>query len=101
MDALESKKGEHIVLLDIHEIASFADYFVIATGTSDRMLDALSESVMDAVPKKRTQKQGLARDGWVVVDYGDVVVHLFSADQRKFYDLEGLWHDGKVLLRVV
>jgi len=58
---------------------------------------------MDAVHqahRKQGKKQGEAREGWVVVDYGDVVVHLFSPDQRDFYDLEDLWQDGKVLLRV-
>lgn len=67
------------------------------------MLDALANSVMDDMRTnhhKKGKKQGLARDGWVVVDYGDVVVHLFSPDQRDFYLLEELWGDGKVLLRL-
>ena len=90
-------------MLDIQKIASFTDYFILCTGTSDRMLDALAdatlESVRTAQPKKG-RKQGEARDGWLVVDYGDVVVHLFSPDQRDYYNLEELWQDGKVLLRV-
>lgn len=67
------------------------------------MLDALAESTLETVRthyRKRGRKQGEAREGWVVVDYGDVVVHLFSPDQREYYDLEGLWQLGKVLLRV-
>lgn len=90
-------------MLDIKDIASFTDYFVLCTGTSDRMLDALAEASMEAARtkhRKRGKKQGEAREGWVVVDYGDVVVHLFSPDQRDYYDLEELWQDGKVLLRV-
>jgi ribosome-associated protein len=101
--ALEDKKGEDIVLLDIKEIASFTDYFVICTGTSDRMLDALAGGVLDEVRKKykkKAGKQGLSRDGWVVVDFGDVVVHLLSPDQRDYYQLEELWNAGKVLLRL-
>ena len=100
---LEDKKGEDILLLDIKEVASFTDYFVICTGTSDRMLEALADGTMEGVRTrhhKRGRKQGASDDGWVVVDYGDVVVHLFSPDQRDFYDLEELWQDGKVLLRV-
>jgi ribosome-associated protein len=67
------------------------------------MLDALADGTLDGVRekyRKRGRKQGEAREGWVVVDYGDVVVHLFSPDQREYYDLEELWQDGKVLLRV-
>lgn len=100
---MEDKKGEDIVLLDLKDIVSFTDYFIICTGTSDRMLDALANSVIDDARKnhkKRGRKQGLARDGWVLVDYGDVVVHLFSPDQRQYYQLEDLWNDGKVLLRL-
>jgi ribosome-associated protein len=100
---LEDKKAEDIVLLDIKDIASFTDYFVICTGTSDRMLDALADGTAESIRKehhKKGRKSGLARDGWVIVDYGDVIVHLFSQDQRDYYDLEELWSDGKVLLRL-
>jgi ribosome-associated protein len=101
--SLEDKKGEDILLLDIKDVASFTDYFVLCTGTSDRMLDALAEAALESVHthhRKRGKKQGAARDGWVVVDYGDVVVHLFSPDRRKYYDLEELWQDGKILLQI-
>ena len=67
------------------------------------MLDALADATLESVRvsyRKKGRKQGEARDGWVVVDYGDVVVHLFSPDQRDYYNLEELWEDGKVLLRV-
>ena len=103
MNSLEDKKGEDILLLDIQKIASFTDYFILCTGTSDRMLDALADATLESVRTshlKKGRKQGEARDGWVVVDYGDVVVHLFSPDQRNYYNLEELWEDGKVLLRV-
>ncbi len=89
--------------MDLKDLVVFTDYFVICTGTSDRMLDALADSVLDRsgnVREHKGRKEGLARDGWVVVDYGDVVVHLFSPDQREYYDLEELWSEGKVLLRV-
>ncbi|MEO8356873.1 MAG: ribosome silencing factor [Chloroflexota bacterium] len=103
MDALEDKKAEDILLLDIKDIASFTDYFVICNGTSDRMLDALAKGVLEATKmdhKKRGRVEGQPQDGWLVLDYGDVVVHLFSPDQREHYDLEELWSDGKVLLKV-
>lgn len=103
MEALEDKKGEDILLIDLKEIASFTDYFVLCTGTSDRMLGALAKSVQETILEKHRKKgriEGEAREGWMVVDFGDVVVHLFSPDQREYYRLEELWQEGKVLLRV-
>jgi len=67
------------------------------------MLDALADAVLDSAHKqykKKGRKEGEARDGWLVVDYGDVVVHFFSPDQRAYYQLEELWSEGKVLLRL-
>ena len=90
-------------MLDLKDIASFTDYFVLCNGTSDRMLDALAKTVVDemrAQHKKKGRVEGEAREGWLVVDYGDVVLHLFSPDQRRYYQLEELWNEGKVLLRV-
>jgi ribosome-associated protein len=90
-------------LLDLKDIASFTDYFVVCNGTSDRMLDALAKTVVEEIRsqhKKKGRVEGEARDGWLVVDYGDVVVHLFSPDQRDYYQLEELWSEGKVLLRL-
>jgi ribosome-associated protein len=90
-------------LLDIKGIASFTDYFILCNGTSDRMLDALAKGVLDATKayyKKKSRIEGESREGWLVMDFGDVVVHLFSPDMRAYYDLEELWSDGKVLLRV-
>jgi ribosome-associated protein len=89
--------------MDLKEIVSFTDYFVICTGTSDRMINALADSILEDIRvryDKKGRKQGFARDGWVIVDYGDIVVHLFSPDQRSFYSLEELWQDGKILLKV-
>ncbi len=103
VSTLEDKKGEDILLLDIQHISSFADYFVLCNGTSDRMLDALADAVMEAVKKEHGLNalvEGKPEDGWLVVDLGDVVVHLFSPDQRDYYDLEKLWDKGKVLLRL-
>lgn len=67
------------------------------------MIDALANAAMDDIRKKyrkKGKKQGNSRDGWVVVDYGDVVIHLFSPDQREYYQIEELWEDGKVLLKL-
>lgn len=103
MDALEEKKGENIVLLDIQKIASFTSYFIICTGSSDRMLDALADAVLEKVRQTHHRKgrvEGGPQDGWLVVDYGSIVVHLFAADLRNYYRLEELWDEGKVLLHI-
>jgi ribosome-associated protein len=100
---LEDKKGENLILLDIQEIASFTDYFIIGNGTSDRMLDALANSVRDTARDDyalHSRSEGRPSDGWLVIDFGDIVVHLFSPDQREYYQLEKLWETGKVLVRL-
>ena len=103
VDALEDKKGEDILLIDIREVCDFADYFVLCTGTSDRMLKALADGASEKVHEKYDQwgrSEGTSQDGWLLVDFGDVVLHLFSPDRRQFYRLEELWSKGKVLLRL-
>lgn len=103
VDALEEKKGEDILLMDLQHITDFTDYFVLCTATSDRMLDALADAVLEEIHKKYRKKgrrEGEPRDGWVLLDFGDVIVHLFAPEQRGYYRLEELWSAGKVLLRL-
>jgi len=103
VEALEDKKGEDILLLDLKEVAPFTDYFVICTGTSSRMLKALVHGVMDVVREKynmRTKVEGTEMDGWILADFGDVVLHVFSESQRDYYGLENFWNEGKILLHV-
>jgi ribosome-associated protein len=91
------------LLLDIKGIASFTDYFVICTATSSRMLNALADGAIERTRVKHKRKgriEGKPEAGWLVVDYGDIVVHLFDEELRHYYKLEELWKDGKVLLRV-
>ncbi|MBN2550357.1 MAG: ribosome silencing factor [Anaerolineales bacterium] len=100
---LEEKKGEDIILLDIHDISDFADYFVICSGTSDRMLQALADDLSEKARQQmnlRGRLEGVPQDGWMLLDYGDVIIHLFSPDRRDYYRLEELWSKGKVLLRL-
>lgn len=90
-------------MLDIRELADFAEFFVICSGTSDRMLRALANDVIDTVREQYQIKgrvEGQPEDGWLLIDYGDLVVHLFSPDRRDYYCLEDLWAKGKVLLRL-
>jgi ribosome-associated protein len=103
VNALEDKKGENIVLMDVREVASFADFFVVCSGTSNRMLNALAD-VVEVEARHAShlpiRVEGSPDYGWVVVDCGDIVVHLFSPSQREYYRLEELWERGKVVVRV-
>ena len=104
VEALEEKKGEDILLLDLVDVCPFTDYFVICTGISDRTIRSLAEVVRERVKAvhavgARTM-EGDAESGWVLLDYGDVVLHLFSPKLRRYYQLEELWQAGQVLLRV-
>ena len=103
VEALEDKKGENIVLMDLEKVAMFTSYFVICSGTSDRMLDALADGVIDKIREVTSIKalpHGASSSGWVLVDYGSVVVHCFAPETRDYFNLEELWKEGRVLLRV-
>ena len=102
VDVLQEHKGENIILLDIRDLAPFADYFIICSGTSDRMLDALARLALDEGRKHhlRGRMEGDARSGWVLLDFGEIVVHLFAPDLREYYRLEDLWAEGKTLVHI-
>ena len=100
---MENKKGVDIILIDLQDIAIFTDYFVICSGSTDRMIQALVDSAIDEVKKEfriNVRVEGQAEDGWMLVDYGDIILHIFSPQRRDYYRLEELWSDGKVLLHV-
>lgn len=91
-------KAEDLVVLDVRGISSFTDYFVIMSGRSTRHVQGLAETIEHAMRSKRintSHAEGLQEGMWVLLDFDDVVVHIFYHEQRGFYDLEGLWHDAK------
>ena len=97
--ALDEKKGKEISAIEITDLTTIADYFVIASGTSNTQINALSGAVEKAL-KEKAGEEPLRREGyrdgtWVLLDYGCVVVHIFSQEAREFYSLERLWGDGK------
>ena len=92
-------RGQDLVVLDLRQLTSFFDYFVVATGASRRQLHAMSEEI-DRVLEKDLGDQRLGIEGyeeshWILLDYGNVVIHLFDAGTREFYDLENLWAEAK------
>ncbi len=95
----EENRGRNIVVLDMRELTTMFDYFVLATGTSRRQLHAISEEIDRVLEKemgdRRLGIEGYERSRWILLDYGDVVIHLFDAETRAYYALEELWADAK------
>lgn len=90
-------KAEELVILDVRGLASFTDYFVIMSGRSTRHVQGLAEAIESELRSKRVStkhSEGLKDGQWVLLDFGDMVAHIFYKESRAFYDLEGLWHDA-------
>lgn len=102
LDALEDKKAEDIAILDISEISVLADYFIIANGTNRNQVQAMADSVEEALGKagyEPKQIEGYQTANWILMDYKDIIVHVFGREDRGFYDLERIWRDGKQITR--
>ncbi len=98
--ALYSKKGLNVKVIEIADISAIADYFVIATGTSSTHVKALADEVEDYLNRNGisvSHTEGYRSNSWILLDYVDVVVHVFSNEAREYYDLERLWQDGKII----
>ena len=98
--ALDSKKGQEIKVIDVEHLTSLADYFVICSGTSNTQINALCDAVEKAVNEggePTLHREGYRGGTWVLLDFGSVVVHVFSGEAREFYSLERLWQDGTPL----
>ncbi len=96
-DALEEKKGIDIKIIDISQISVIADYFIIATGNNSNQVSALVDNVEEQMHKNgfsMKQREGGGHNSWVLLDYSDIIVHVFEKESRSFYDLEHIWHDG-------
>ena len=96
--ALDDKKGEDIQVIDISKVSVLADYFIIANGNSDSQVNALVENVEEQLHKAGyplKEREGHASGKWVLMDFGDVIIHVFDRENRLFYNLERIWKDGK------
>lgn len=97
-EALDEKKAEDITVLEIGDISILADYFLIANGTNSSQVQALVDNVQEVLAKNGYHPkriEGIRSTNWILMDYGDLVVHIFSKEDRLFYDLERIWRDGK------
>lgn len=98
--ALEDKKAEDIRVIDISEVSIMADYFIIANGSNRSQIQALSDHVQETLGKagyELRQAEGYNTANWVLLDFGDLIVHIFDKENRLFYNLERIWRDGKIV----
>ena len=100
IDALEDKKAEDIKIIDISEVSVLADYFIIAGGNNHSQIQALSNNVEEKLGRAGhpvKQIEGYDTANWILMDFGDVIVHIFDKENRLLYDLERIWRDGKLV----
>jgi ribosome-associated protein len=98
LDAASEKKALDLVVLDLRDVASFTDFFVISSGANERQVQAISDAVLETLKKNGTNAarvEGYKTAEWILLDYGDFVFHVFNQEARKFYDLERLWREAK------
>ena len=96
--ALEDRKAEDVTVIDIREVSPIADFFIIATGNNQNQLQAMRDAADEALYKegvKLAQIEGNQSSTWILMDYNDIIIHIFSKEDRLFYDLERIWRDGK------
>ncbi len=100
VNALEDKKAEDIRIIDISEISTIADYFIIANGSNKSQIQAMADNVSEILGKAGVtarQTEGYQNANWVLMDFQDIIVHIFDRENRLFYDLERIWRDGKAI----
>ena len=98
IDALEDKKAVDIKIIDISEVSAIGDYFIIANGTNRSQVQAMSDNVEEILGKNGynpKQIEGYNKANWVLLDYRDIIVHIFDTENRDYYNLERIWRDGK------
>ena len=98
--ALEEKKAENITMIDIEQISTLADYFIIASGKNRNQIQAMADEVDEVLGRAGYEirhKEGYQTANWVLLDYGDLVIHIFDTQNRLFYDLDRIWRDGKAV----
>jgi ribosome-associated protein len=104
VEIASDRQASDIVMLDLRAISLVADYFIICSGTSERQINALQDDIIDevrnAVQRRPARREGKPSAGWVLLDYGDVVVHILAPTERDYYRLEELWADAPAVVRV-
>jgi len=100
--AAEDKKAENVKILNVHDLTIIADYFVICSGNSEPQIKAIAENIEEKLEENESQiqrKAGNQESRWILLDYADVIVHVFHKKKRKYYDIERLWADAEEILK--
>ena len=101
VDVAADKKASDILLLDIREVTTIADYFVICSGSNTRQIQAIAEAIDEALSEQGARlfnREGNAETGWLLLDFGDIIVHIFGPNEREYYRLERLWSNAKTVV---
>ncbi len=100
IEGLQKRKAQDIVVLDVSELTTLTDYFVICSGNSDTQIKAIADSVeeelLETTKEKAWKKEGLQARSWIILDYINTVVHIMSKEKREFYNIERMWNDAKI-----
>lgn len=104
VEIASEKQASDILLLDLRKVSLLADYFVICSGASERQLTAIRDDIVEELRnnahRRPARREGTPSSGWVLLDYGDIVVHIFTPDEREYYQLEELWADAAPIVRI-
>ncbi len=101
VDVASDKKASDIILLDIRDVSTIADYFVICSGNNTRQIQAIADAIDEELDKQGANilhREGVADSGWLLLDFGDIIVHIFGAKEREYYHLERLWSEAKTVV---
>ena len=103
VNAAEDKKASDIIMLDLRPVALIADYFVLCDGQSTRQLRGIADGIQESLREQGERPlrvEGTPESGWILLDYGSVIAHVFSPELRKYYDLEALWKEAPMVVRI-
>ena len=101
LDIASDKKASDIILLDIRDVTTIADYFVICSGSNPRQIQAIADAIEEQLAEQGVRvlhREGVADAGWILLDFGDVIVHIFGTREREYYRLESLWSNAKTIV---